>query len=96
VRILSKKNYYVFYGVKEVPLVNLSIFELIASMFAFGMAFGVAIAIAILFVVQVSLLKKKLNIDLLQTKRKRRKILDSNYPQKHNRYRELDCQESRP
>ena len=59
-RILSKKNYYVFYGVKEVPLVNLSIFELIASMFAFGMAFGVAIAIAILFVVQVSLLKKSL------------------------------------
>jgi hypothetical protein len=48
------KNYYIYYGVVDVPLVHLSFAGLIASMFAVGLALGVTIAVGILFVIQVS------------------------------------------
>lgn len=52
------RNYYIFYGIENVPIVNLGMYQLIASMFAIGMAFGVAIAVGFLFIVQVKSIVK--------------------------------------
>lgn len=58
------RNYYVFYGIKDVPIINLSFSGLVCCMFATGMAFGVAIAVGILFVIQMkSIIRNQTGIE---------------------------------
>jgi palmitoyltransferase len=47
-----------YYNVKDVPIVNLSMTELIIGMFAIGMAFGVTIGVGVLFFIQIKIIMK--------------------------------------
>jgi palmitoyltransferase ZDHHC6 len=47
------RNYYIYYNVKEVPIVFLEVYGIIACMFAIGMAIGVTVAVGILFFIQL-------------------------------------------
>ncbi|RNA42259.1 palmitoyltransferase ZDHHC6 isoform X1 [Brachionus plicatilis] len=58
------RNYYIFYRHTQVPLVNLSVYQMIACLFAIGMAFGVVIAVGMLFYVQMkSIVRNRTGIE---------------------------------
>ncbi|CAF0876321.1 unnamed protein product [Brachionus calyciflorus] len=52
------RNYYMFFGHNDVPLVSLNMYQMIACMFAIGMAFGVVIAVGMLFFIQMKVALK--------------------------------------
>lgn len=58
------RNYYVFYNIKDVPIIDLDFIELLMCMFAVGMAVGVTIAVGILLIIQIkSIVKNQTGIE---------------------------------